>query len=204
MINSLRDGFLQVSAYGTLGLYDNTRSKWVISSNIEGEVSIPSDLFVDGLLYEKGVSLPNKYAPIAHTHHSFFRCLITNDIKITSNNETVVPFLGEYYTNNHLVQNDDGTITWNGDGCMLLICLSLYFYEGTVNNNKTVYVYRNNGPVRRTLVRPNSNYQTIEITPFFIAVNKGDTIKVTYTGAINDIIGHDSNASVMSILVLSY
>lgn len=204
MINSMRDGFLQISSYGTLGLYDNTNSKWIISNNTNGEVSTPGNFYADGSFYENGTLLANKYSSITHNHHSFFRCLITNDVKMTSNNETVIPFLGEYYTNTHLIQNSNGTITWNGDSCMILLCLSLYFYEGTINNTKTVYVYRNDAQVRRTLVYPNNNYQTIEVTPFIIGMNKGDTIKVTYTGATNDIIGHDSNASTMSILVLNY
>lgn len=204
VINSQRDGFLEVSSYGTFGIFDNTNSKWVISSDIDGKVSTPNDFYSGGSFYENGISLANKYASITHNHYSFFRCLITSDIKMTSNNETVVPFLGEYYTNANLVQNSDGTIIWNGNSCMLLICLSLYFFTGTINNAKTIYIYRNNSQIRRTLVYPNHQYQTIEVTPFLISVNKGDTIKITFTGETNDVIGHDANASTMSILVFNY
>lgn len=137
------------------------------------------------------------------------RFYLNQDYTLSSENNTIVPFDFEYYSNENFILNSDGSITCNLSGyAMLCVSASLYFVDGTINNLKGVQICRiRDGQsviFGKNVQYIQMGYQCITCNNVLMGVKKGDVISCTFGGKSNDIIGRDINATNLSIIALPY
>lgn len=129
---------------------------------------------------------------------SYFRACIANDFVLTNTDITLMPFNVKNISSGNLSLSNGG-IKIGKDIKAIEITLQVYWYQNlTFNDDKIIYVYKNNNQMLANNTRINDTYEHVTATTI-IEVQEGDIIYAKVKGYANDLIKNYSNGTFLCV-----
>lgn len=201
--NLVGDEFSEEVAYSTgdYCIYNNVLKKFIADKDAGAwDDSVVEDTTVADELSEQNKNLEAQASNLESKIFQY-RLLLASNLTIASTDETIVPLSNYWSSEADFQLNDDGTITYLGENpAYIMISASLYFYTGVINARKQVRLYRNRSVISTGNTYVNSQYTSLIVPTAVFDLKNGDTLKLCYTGSVNDVIGSNSNLTQLSLI----